>query len=89
MVFDTRKITNSSATNQDNTVLLEVVLLARNVNGDIYAVTEAYPGNLALGRVWLLGLPDAVTEDDTPYLRTTLECPRLFLYVPFLPWLTH
>jgi len=46
LVTNTRKVTDTAATNQNNGVLLEVVALTRNVSGYLNAINKTNTSNL-------------------------------------------
>jgi len=53
MITNAGKIANTSATDQDNTMLLKIVAFARNIGNDLALVGQANLGNFAKSRVWL------------------------------------
>src|SRR5690349_17501163 len=73
VVADSREILDPSATDQDDAVLLEVVADAGDVGGDLDAIRQANTGDLAQGRVRLLGRDGAHDGADAALLRVPLE----------------
>ena len=55
MVTDTGQVLNTTATDQDNAVLLQVMADTRNVGGDLDTIRQADTGNFTQSRVGLFG----------------------------------
>lgn len=62
MILHTRTILRTATTNLHNTVLLDIMSLARNQGRDNLARAQSYTGGLALAGVGLLGLRDPGLE---------------------------
>jgi len=73
MITDAGEVANTSASNQDNGVLLKIVVLSGNVSGNLSAIGQAYAGNLAQGGVGLLWRHGAYTKADPTSLRAALH----------------
>ena len=73
MITNAGEVANTSASNQDNGVLLEIVVLSGNISGNLTAIGQADAGNLSQGGVWLLWRHGAHTKADPTSLRTTLQ----------------
>src|SRR5215217_6746131 len=67
------QVAHPAASDEHDAVLLEVVLLAGDVRSDFLAVAQPHAGDLAQGRVGLLGGHGLDLEADAPLLRGGLE----------------
>src|SRR3954463_14987942 len=54
LVADARQVLDAAAAHEHDGVLLQVVALARDVDGDLHRVGQPDAGNLAKRGVWLL-----------------------------------
>src|SRR6476659_4360894 len=79
LVADTGKVLHTTAADEHDRVLLEVVAHARDVSGDLDAAAQAHAGDLAKGGVRLLGGGGVDARADATALRRTLEGRRLVL----------
>src|SRR5690606_14318794 len=79
VVTDAREVLDTAAADEDHGVLLEVVLLARDVGGDLLAAGEADTRDLAEGRVRLLRGLGLDGGADAAALGRTLQGRRLAL----------
>src|SRR5665213_59165 len=79
LVPDTRKVLHTTATDQDDRVLLEVVSLAGDVGRDLEAAGEAHTGDLPQGRVRLLGGVGVHAGAHATALGGAAQCRRLRL----------
>src|SRR5260221_1076225 len=75
VIADARKIADAAAADQHDAVLLQVVLFAGDVGGDFLAVGEPDAGDLAEGRVGLLGGHGLDLEAHAALLRA---CDKVF-----------
>jgi hypothetical protein len=66
-----RQVLYTPATNQHHRVLLQVVPLARNVGRHLNTIGQTNTGNLAKGRVRLLGSSGFDLSADTSFLRVS------------------
>src|SRR5712691_2819360 len=67
------QVADAAAAHQHDGVLLEVVADAGDVGGDLDVAGEPHPGNLAEGRVRLLGRCRINARADPAALRAALE----------------
>ena len=56
VVTHTGKVRHTTAANQHEAVLLEVVTFARDVGIDLFRVGKAYPGDLLIAELGFLGV---------------------------------
>src|SRR5678815_1263584 len=84
MVADAGQILHTTASDEDDRVLLEVVSFSGDVSGDFKAIGEADTRDLTKRRVGLLGSRGVHSGADPALLGIGLEGRRLFflLYVP-------
>src|SRR5262245_21319168 len=73
LVADARQVSNAAGSHQDDRVLLQVVSDARDVRRDLDARGQADAGDLAQGRVRLLGGGRVDARADAPPLRGSPE----------------
>jgi hypothetical protein len=73
VIADTRKVTDTAATDGDDGVLLEVMTLTGDVSGDFDAVDQANTGNLTKSRVRLLGARGENAGADAALLGVVLK----------------
>src|SRR3954447_14543163 len=73
LVADTREVLHTTATDEHDGVLLEVVALTGDVGRDLHAAREAHAGDLAEGGVRLLGGVRVDAGAHTPPLGCALE----------------
>src|SRR3954464_7077129 len=78
-VADTGEVLHPAAADEHDRVLLEVVADARDVGSDLDAARQAHTGDLAEGRVRLLGSRGVDAGADTASLGRTLQGRRLVL----------
>lgn len=78
MVAHAGEVSDSSAADEDDGVLLEVVAFAADVGGDFLAVGEADSADLSEGRVGLLGCDGSDLEADAAALWAGVEVLGLF-----------
>ena len=84
MVTYTRQVTNTSASDENNRVLLKVVRDTRNVSGSFETVGKTYSRDLTECGVRLLRAGGAYLGADTALLRRTLVDRRVLKRVkPF------
>src|SRR3954471_13850546 len=81
LVADARQVLHAAAAYEHHRVLLEVVALAGDVGGDLHPVGEPDAGDLAKGRVRLLGRHGCDAGADAPPLR---RCDGLLTPLPRL-----
>src|SRR6476659_373421 len=79
LVTDTGQVAHPAAPHQHDRVLLQVVPDTRDVRGDLDLAGQPDPGNLAEGRVRLLGRGRVDTRAHAAALRALLERRRLVL----------
>src|SRR3954454_22459497 len=65
LVAHARQVLDAAAADEHDRVLLQVVALARDVDGDLHAVREAHAGDLAQRRVRLLRRGGVDARADT------------------------
>src|SRR5690606_13581550 len=76
VITNAREILHTTAADEDDGVLLEVVALARDVRGDFHAVRQTDTANLPERRVRLLRCRRVDADADSALLRTALESGR-------------
>lgn len=81
MVANAWKVTDSTATNEHDGVLLEVVSFTADVGSDFLAVRKANPGDLSECRVRLLRGHCANLQAHATTLRTGIKVPALGLHL--------
>src|SRR5690349_3073306 len=89
MVTHAREVLHTTATHEDDRVLLEVVALVRNVGNDLRAIREADLGDLADGRVRLLRRAGHDLHTDAAAEGVTLQRRSLGLRDDFATSLSH
>src|SRR5215212_2029476 len=89
LVAKTRQVADASATNQNDRVLLEVVPFSRDVGADFHPVRQPHAGDLAQGRVRLLGRGRIDTCTDTALLGRAAKRRRLHPRLRRGPALAH
>src|SRR5690606_15283840 len=88
LVANTRQVLHTAATDEHHRVFLQVVTLTGNVGRDLDAVAQLHTGDLAQGRVRLLGRGRVHAGAHTTTLRAPLERRRLLLCSLILAALT-
>ena len=73
MITDTREVTDTTAADEHDGVLLQVVALTRDVSSNFDAVDEANTGNLTKSRVRLLGRGGEDAGADAALLGVVLQ----------------
>src|SRR4051812_12861694 len=73
MVTNTRQIFHTTAANQHDRVLLEVVANTRDIGGHFYSIGEAHTSHLPESRIRLLRRSGVNTSANTAALRTGLQ----------------
>jgi hypothetical protein len=73
MITNTGKVLYTTAANEHDRVLLEVVTFTGNIGGNLHTVRQAYTSNLTKGRVRLLRCRGVHANADSTLLRTGLE----------------
>ena len=79
VITNAGQILNSSATNEDRRVLLQIVTFTGNVYGTFLLVGEAHPCNLSYSRVRLFGSGRGNRKAHTSLLRAVVQNGRLAL----------
>jgi hypothetical protein len=80
VVTYTRKVLDTTTTDQHDAVLLEVVAFARDVSVDLFRVGETYTGHLTHSGVRLFRRGGVHTYADTSLLRARIQRAGLALY---------
>src|SRR5690606_22555778 len=79
LVTHTRQVADTTAADQHDRVLLQIVTFAGNIGGDFLAVGEPDASHLPQSRVRLLRGHGLNLQADAPLLRTSLQQRRLAL----------
>ena len=88
MVTDSGQIFDTATTDQNDRVFLKVMALIRDIGDNLVAIGKAHFGNLAHGRIGLLGGARHDLNADAPAKGRVLQGWRLGLMLQFAAALT-
>ena len=74
MIADSRKVLDTTTTDQDDRVFLEVMANARDICAHLDAIGEAHTGHFAERRVGFLGCRGVHPYAHPSFLRIPLQC---------------
>ena len=85
LIPHTREVTNSSAANQHDRVLLQIVAFARNISSDLFAIRKSHTSHLSKSRVRLFGGYRLHLKTDATLLRAAFQQRRFAARTLLLP----